>query len=158
MKEAMFDGPEVLDKMLEDADQANYEYNPDETDNVIVTKEEEEELNNILNDLGGNVVEEVNESNDNTEDAINKINENEIPEDANNNISENGITKEVPPKPSQILTFEKIYNINIPASDNSNQERNIDEQTEINGNNVISLVTSAVQRYVLFLAQYCYFK
>jgi hypothetical protein len=142
MKEAMFDGPEVLDKMLEDADQANQEDNPDETPNVIDTKEVTEELNNIINDLEEHVVEKVEESNINNEDA-------------NNNISGKLITEDVLPPEKQILTFENIYK--KPASDRSNEEITMVEQMEINGNNLKSSVTLATERYVLLLVQFYYF-
>lgn len=143
MKEAMFDGPEVLDKMLEDADQANQEDNPDEIPNVIDTKEVTEELNNIINDLEKHVVEKVEESNTNNEDA-------------NNNISGKSITEDVPPPEKQILTFENIYK--KPASDPSNEEITMVEQMEINGNTLKSSVTLATERYVLLLVQFYYFK
>ena len=82
MKETMFEGKEILDRMLQDADEANRTPEEIEEDYAIKKareeKEAKEEAERIMNDLKGDVEETVGEPNDTTEDLNNNISEKEV--------------------------------------------------------------------------------
>ena len=82
MKETMFEGKEILDRMLQDADEANRTPEEIEEDNAIKKareeKEAKEEAERIMNDLKGDVEETAGKPNDTIEDLNNNISEKEI--------------------------------------------------------------------------------
>ena len=134
MKESMFDGPEVLDKMLQDADEANKD--PDEVDNTIDEKEAEEdaeELKNIMSDLKDQV------SGENDKDS------NNTSEDANNNVCDENLSEDAPPKEKQILSFEEAYN--KPSTESSTLEQCRDETMDVNIDNKVITNSSTSPRF-----------
>ena len=134
MKESMFDGPEVLDKMLQDADDANRD--PDEVIDVIdakEAKEDAEELSNIMNDLKEQVGENGKDSSTSSEDS-------------NNNVCEEKLTEDVPPKENQILSFEGTYN--QPSAEPSEQKHGNDEKMELSVDNIVSTEIPSIPRYI----------
>ena len=82
MKETMFEGKEILDRMLQDADEANRTPEEIEEDNARKKareeKEAKEEAERIMNDLKGDVEETAGKPNDTIEDLNNNISEKEI--------------------------------------------------------------------------------
>ena len=124
MKEAMFEGKEVLDKMLADADEANLE--PEEIlarEEARKVKEATEEMKNIMNGLK-ETVEGNDEANNDTQnedhvennnangdimDEASKDNKNNI-DDENNNASGDKMADDVIPPKKEILTFDDMYN------------------------------------------------
>ena len=76
MKEAMFEGPEVLDKMLEDADIANFGVTPDEIVEHIDAKDDSDEINNIIKEFEqppSNAADGTIEPHDEMEDSNNNV-------------------------------------------------------------------------------------
>ena len=124
MKEAMFEGKEILDKMLADADEANLE--PEEIlarEEARKVKEATEEMKNIMNGLKESVegndeaindtknehdVENINANGDIMADANNDI-ENGV-DDENNNAKGDKMADDVTPPKKEVLTFDDMYN------------------------------------------------
>ena len=132
MKEAMFEGPEVLEKILQDADEANRD--PDEVDEKISAedaKEDADELSNIMNELKGGTDEKVKES-----DSTN--------EDANNNVCSEPTIVDVALEKSQPLTFEETYN--SISTDTVKEEANVTEDMDMSDNNMVLSKTSSPMR------------
>ena len=129
MKETMFEGKEVLDRMLRDADEANR--TPEEIEEDEKRKREEEsakakkevdELKNIMDELKEQVDEKTEESNDemgnitNQTDLNEEENENiaevqkDVIEDENNNTTVDNRNEEAKESGKEILSFDHIYN------------------------------------------------
>ena len=119
MKEAMFEGKEILDKMLADADEANLE--PEEIlarEEARKVKEATEEMKIIMNGLKEGVEGNDEATNDtkNEEDVENSNANGDIMaeangvDDENNNASGDKMADDVTPPKKEILTFDDMYN------------------------------------------------
>ena len=124
MKEAMFEGKEILDKMLADADEANLE--PEEIlarEEARKVKEATEEMKNIMNGLKESVegndeaindtknehdVENINANGDMNAEANNDIKDSF--DDENNNANGDKIADDIRPPKKEVLTFDDMYN------------------------------------------------
>ena len=125
MKETMFEGKEVLDRMLRDADEANRtpeEIEEDEKRKREEAKKDVDELKNIMDELKEQVDENNEESNDKMGDLTNQTdlkeeeNENieldqkdEI-EDENNNTTVDNKNEETKESDKEVLSFDQMYN------------------------------------------------
>ena len=160
MKEAMFEGKEILDKMLADADEANLE--PEEIlarEEARKVKEATEEMKNIMNGLKESVegndeanndttnehdVENNKESGEKTTEA-NNDNENTL-DDENNNSREIKLADEVKPPKKEVLTFDDTYNKST-SEKATNTENACGDQMETADNDTTSTGMLVDRRY-----------
>ena len=146
MKETMFEGKEVLDKMLRDADEANRD--PDEIDNTVDAqdaKKDADELKDIMNELKGPVQENARETvdEDNEKGIENDLNEDdkesnvdaqkEVTEDENNNSTVENKIQDSQEAKNEVISFDQIYT-KPPTMSIATQTDSAKESTNVDSN------------------------
>ena len=152
MKEAMFEGKEILDKMLADADEANLE--PEEIlarEEARKVKEATEEMKNIMNGLKESVEgnDEANNDTKNEDDVennnangdimaeANNDNKNSV-DDENNNATGDKMADDVTPPKKEVLTFDDMYNKST-SEKATNTENAYGDKMETSDNDTASM-------------------
>ena len=152
MKEAMFEGPEILDKMLEDADIANKDDHPEEENKEESEEDKKEvcaEMDDILKDHETqNTVNGKNNTDETGEEVNKQIDENE---DQNNNVCDiNKPAEEVVQiKVKHILTFDQIYNKSAANKQDMSEDTQTDEKMDIASTDLYghSALSEKTERY-----------
>ena len=152
MKEAMFEGKEILDKMLADADEANLE--PEEIlarEEARKVKEATEEMKKIMNGLKESV-EGTDEANNDTENEHNVETSNancdimaeanndnkDSVDDENNNASGDKMADDVTPPKKEVLTFDDMYKKST-SEKATNTENGYGDKMETSDNDTTSM-------------------